>query len=319
MREHRGKDFCVYGKIESVLNRRPVALTFGNFDGVHIGHQKLLSDLKGFSNGNPVLAITFDPHPSHFFAGREPKPLIMSLEDRVEALFAAGVDIVYVQSFDSIFSSLTADEFCEDYLPSRFMISAVLLGHNFCYGKRRSGNWDHFSPIALRLGWRCEQAVPKRLHDKDVSSSRVREAIQQGDLGLARQLLGRPYGLKGLVIKGDQKGRLLGFPTANLLCLNDILPQNGVYAVKVKVKGQSFYGALNCGFRPTLGEGLKLQIEVHILSFDDDIYDCEIEIFLFEKMRSEKKFVNLDSLKEQIAEDILAVKRFFLASGEGCL
>ena len=313
MNRHRGADFTVYGKADAVLKRRPVAVTFGNFDGVHKGHQKLLSDLREIAGGNPTVAITFDPHPSRFFNLKDAKPMLNSLEERVKLLLENGADIVYVQDFNSVFSALSADDFCRDFLPSRFFVYAALLGFNFCYGKKRVGCWTHFKPIADQFGWVSKQAAPFSVFNVEVSSSKVREALAAGDVALAEKLMGRAYFIQGQVVEGDKKGRTLGFPTANLNCRNEILPQNGVYAVKVKLPGEAHLrlGALNCGFRPTMGAGLKLQTEVHILDFDQDIYGHNLEVFLYEKIRSERRFDSLENLKTQIATDVASVRRFF--------
>jgi riboflavin kinase/FMN adenylyltransferase len=288
-------------------------MTFGNFDGVHLGHQKLIAELRELSNPHPTVAFTFDPHPSHVVRPAQEKPLLMTLEERVSALLSAGVDAVYVQAFDQAFASLTADAFLETYLPERFEIRAVLLGFNFCYGRERQGCWSHFKPIAHAHGWKARHSTPLALDGVEISSSRIRELLLQGSVEEATRALGRPYVLEGVVVKGDQRGRLMGFPTANLEAAKRVLPPNGVYACAVDIEGVGvgLPAVMNCGVRPTLGAGLRHQIEAHILDFDRDIYGAKIRFHVLRYLRSELRFSGLDALTTQISADVAAARAFF--------
>lgn len=313
-----GSDFSLHGQTELVLNRSLVGMTFGNFDGVHIGHQKLLEELKVLSSPHPIVAFTFDPHPSHVVRKGQEKPLLMSLQERIRALLAAGADAVYVQTFDKAFASLTADEFVDSYLPSHFNLHSILLGFNFCYGRDRQGCWSHFRPLAHSHGWNIAHSTPLLLDGVEVSSSNIREWVVQGNVEEAARALGRPYALEGVVVKGDQRGRVIGFPTANLETTKQVVPAHGVYACLVDVEGvgERFRGVMNCGVRPTLGSGLKLQIEAHILDFDRDIYGARVKFHLLHYLRSEMRFAGRDALKGQIAADVASANERFNANSK---
>ena len=310
-----GADCEVHGRTELVSGRIPVGMTFGNFDGVHLGHQKLLEELREFSSPHPIIAFTFDPHPSHVVRPAQEKPLLMSLEERVHALLEAGADAVYVQNFDQSFATLTADEFVESFLPSHFALHSILLGFNFCYGRDRQGCWSHFRPLAKAQGWKVAHSTPLLLDGVEVSSSKIRECVIHGNVEEASRALGRPYALDGIVVKGDQRGRTIGFPTANLETTKQVVPAHGVYACRVDVEGvgEGFRGVMNCGVRPTLGAGLKVQIEAHILDFDRDIYGAKVKFHLLRYLRSEMRFNGLDALKGQIAADVAAATTHFNA------
>jgi riboflavin kinase/FMN adenylyltransferase len=314
MDELTGDDFRAFGRTAVIVGHESVAMTFGNFDGVHRGHRKLLEELKAFSDGLPVVAFTFDPHPSHVLRPGAAKPLLMSLNERVAALLASGADIVYVQKFDSAFASLTADEFCGVFLASRFDIKAAMIGFNFCYGRDRQGCWSHFRPFAERFGWKAAHSSPFLLDGVEVSSSKIRELIQSGQVDEAARYLGRPYMLDGIVVRGNQMGRQIGFPTANLGTDKKILPANGVYSCLVDVDGvgDRLPAVMNCGVRPTLGAGLATQIEAHILDFSQDIYGLSMKFHLLRRLRDEMRFQGLDSLKEQIALDVASAREYFL-------
>jgi len=313
MNELQGSDFRVFGAVEHIAARRPVGLTFGNFDGVHRGHQKILAELKALSAPYPTVAFTFDPHPAHVLRDPSEKPLLMTLQERVDALLAAGADIVYVQRFDPEFATLTADAFCETFLPSRFDVRAAVLGFNFCYGRDRQGCWAHFMPFARKFGWKASQPSPLLLDGVEVSSSKVREFVLQGEVAEAARYLGRPYGIAGTVVQGDQRGRLLGFPTANLFTEKKILPANGVYAVRVDVEGMAtgLPAVMNCGVRPTVAKGLHMQLESHILDFTADIYGRAVKFHLLRYLREELRFGGLDALKAQISLDVASARTFF--------
>lgn len=310
-----GPDFVVHGRTELISERLPIGMTFGNFDGVHLGHQKLLEELREFSAPHPIVAFTFDPHPSHVVRPAQEKPLLMTLEERIQALLDAGADAVYVQTFDKTFASLTADAFVEAFLPSRFNLHSILLGFNFCYGRDRQGCWSHFRPLAKAHGWKVAHSTPLLLDGVELSSSKIREWVLQGNVEEAIRALGRPYALEGIVVKGDQRGRTIGFPTANLETTKQVVPAHGVYACQVDIEGvgTGYRGVMNCGVRPTLGAGLKLQIEAHILDFDRDIYGARIKFHLLRYLRSEMRFDGLDALKAQIAADVAAASTHFNA------
>ncbi|KAB8030799.1 bifunctional riboflavin kinase/FAD synthetase [Fluviispira multicolorata] len=307
--------FQIFGDKEAFKNKERFSLTIGNFDGVHSGHLFLIQELKKYSPNTKIAVITFDPHPATFFSPDSPKPLLTSLKEKTALLLNAGVDLVMVQVFSKEFSSLTADDFC-GWLKNHFQINTILIGHDFCYGKQRKGNFSHMKNFAENVGWIIKQASAHKLsNEKIVSSSLVREALLQGDAEYAEKLLDHSYFLSGMVVKGDQRGRLIGFPTANIL-LDDILvvPKYGVYACYVELdsSGKLLPAVMNCGVRPTIASGLMLQIEAHILDFSDDIYTRKIKFHLKKFIRGEMKFNGMEQLKEQIAKDVQKTRSYFM-------
>ncbi|MEY4064403.1 MAG: hypothetical protein RIR26_611, partial [Pseudomonadota bacterium] len=261
------------------------------------------------------VALTFHPHPSVLLSPELAKPALSSVQQRVELLLAAGVDLVVVQNFSKAFASLSADDFIADYLLKHFNLSAAVIGFDFCYGAQRRGNWEHLEKAAKRYGFSAFRSEPYFMHGLPVSSSRIRAAILQRDFQTASELLGRDFTLGGVVVQGDQRGRQLGFPTANLGLeeKNILIPPYGVYAVEIFLPEEKSprYGVMNCGVRPTIAQGLKLQIEAHILDFDADIYGNKVQFAVKKFIRTEMKFSGLDHLKSQIQDDVAQARLFF--------
>jgi riboflavin kinase / FMN adenylyltransferase len=311
MNKLAGADFRAFGDVDSLQKRVPVALTFGNFDGVHKGHQKLISDLRELAPELPLVAFAFDPHPHHFFQPHTKKPLLMTLEEKCETLLLNGADIVYVQNFDQKFCSLTADQFLDPFLVCRFEVGAVTLGFNFCYGRDRQGCWTHFYPWAKQRGWKVSHSTPFLVDDIEVSSSKIREYILLGQMRDATRYLGRPYFMESQVVEGDKRGRLLGYPTANLAPSSKVTPAFGVYACWVErlAEGTKHLAVLNCGVRPTFEKQPRLQLEVHLLDFHENLYDQWIRVHFIEKLRDELKFAGVESLKTQMALDVQRARR----------
>ncbi|WP_186646541.1 riboflavin biosynthesis protein RibF [Fluviispira vulneris] len=307
--------FQIFGDRESFDKKERFSLTIGNFDGVHSGHLYLINELKKSSPDTKIALLTFDPHPANFFSHDNAKPLLTSLNEKIALLLNAGVDLVMVQTFSQEFSLLSADDFCL-WLKDLFQIDTILIGHDFCYGRQRKGNFIHMKCFAENVGWTIKQASAFKLFDgKTVSSSAVREALLQGDAEYAEKLLGHSYFLSGMVVKGDQRGRLIGFPTANIL-LDDnlVVPKHGVYACYVEIdsNGKLLQAVMNCGVRPTIASGLKLQIEAHILDFSEDIYTRKIKFHIKKFLRGEMKFNGIEQLKEQIAKDVQKTRSYFM-------
>jgi len=308
-------NFSIYGRESIITEHQPIALTIGNFDGVHCGHRHVIETLRGFASGLPLVALTFDPHPSQILSPVNVKHAIEPTSERVRVLLSLGLDAVVVQKFTQDFSRLSADEFVFDYLAREFSIAKAVIGFDFCYGTQRTGQWQHFQAAAAKLGFSALRAEPLIVEGAPVSSSRIRSAVQAADFALAERLLGRPFSLSGTVVKGDQRGRIIGFPTANLGFNHEtpLLPSYGVYAVEVLLEGESEcrYGVMNCGVRPTISSGLKLQVETHILDFSGDIYGKKIIFRLRKFIRTERKFSGLEELKSQIQSDSEAARVFF--------
>ena len=296
------------------LNQLPAfknaVITTGAFDGVHIGHQEIISRMKQIAlemKGETVI-VTFHPHPRKVISSipGEIKQLT-SLEERIELLTQSGIDHLVVVNFDYAFSNLTADAYVKTFLFDHFHPHTILVGYDHRFGNGRNGNFELLQKFGAELGFKVEQIHEKIISDEIVSSTHIRNYILEHQIEKANALLGYPYLFDGFVVRGNQIGRTIGFPTANLHINNEekIIPSNGVYAVKVKGKclGDTIYnGMMNIGIRPTV-DGQKKVIEVHILDFDQDIYEQNLTVMVYEYIRGEVKFDGLEALKAQLAKD----------------
>jgi riboflavin kinase/FMN adenylyltransferase len=285
-------------------------ITTGAFDGVHIGHQEIISRMKqiALEIGGETVIVTFHPHPRKVISSipGEIKQLT-SLEERISLLEQSGIDHLVVVNFDYAFSNLTADEYVKTFLFDHFHPHTILVGYDHRFGNGRNGNYELLQKFGTILGFKVEQIHEKIIGDEIVSSTQIRNYIQEHAIEKANALLGYPYLFDGFVVRGNQIGRTIGFPTANLHINNEekIIPSNGVYAVKVKGNclGNIIYnGMMNIGIRPTV-DGQKKVIEVHILDFDQDIYEQNLTVMVYEYIRGEVKFDGLDALKAQLAKD----------------
>jgi riboflavin kinase/FMN adenylyltransferase len=285
-------------------------ITTGAFDGVHIGHQEIINRMKQIAleiKGETVI-ITFHPHPRKVISSipGEIKQLT-SLDERIDLLTKSGIDHLVVVNFDYAFSNLTADEYIKAFLFDHFHPHTILVGYDHRFGNGRNGNFELLQKFGNELGFMVEQIHEKIIAEKIVSSTHIRNYILEHQIEKANALLGYPYLFDGFVVRGNQIGRTIGFPTANLHINNEekIIPSNGVYAVKVKGKclGDTIYnGMMNIGIRPTV-DGQKKVIEVHILDFDQDIYEQNLTVMVYEYIRGEVKFDGLETLKAQLAKD----------------
>jgi len=298
------------------MSQKPVCVTFGIFDGVHLGHVALLKHLKNLIPHTSTVAMTFDPHPSCILAPEHSKPLLQSLSQRVENLLEQ-VDSVVVVPFTKDFAALSAHDFCQKILQSTFNVKGLVMGHDLHYGRDRQGDMNHMMAFGQAAGWVVEQGPLKRHHQDIVSSSKIRHFLQDGRIEEGTSLLGHPFTLRGVVVRGAQRGRTLGFPTANLGFTKGpeqiLRPATGVYACSVTLAGfpPNLPAVMNCGFRPTIDKNLEKQIEAHILNFDADIYDHPVDFTIHHFLRQEKKFANLDELKDQIAKDTQQAEEYF--------
>ena len=285
-------------------------ITTGAFDGVHIGHQEIISRMKQIAlemKGETVI-VTFHPHPRKVISSipGEIKQLT-SLEERIELLTQSGIDHLVVVNFDYAFSNLTAEAYVKNFLFDHFHPHTILVGYDHRFGNGRNGNYELLQKFGTELGFKVEQIHEKIIGDEIVSSTQIRNYILEHAIEKANALLGYPYLFDGFVVRGNQIGRTIGFPTANLHINNEekIIPSNGVYAVKVKGNclGDIIYnGMMNIGIRPTV-DGQKKVIEVHILDFDQDIYEQNLTVMVYEYIRGEVKFDGLEALKVQLAKD----------------
>ncbi len=295
---------------------RVVCAAIGVFDGVHMGHQqvigRMLQDARSL-NGMSVV-ITFDCHPRMVVTPDRAPSLIYSLPKRLRVLEALGADCALVLHFDQAFREQSGEVFIQGLARDFGRLRSISVGSAFTFGFQRSGNLSLLKTLGRQLGFEVYGLDAVVLGGKTISSSRIRAAIHAGQLDLAGQMLGRPYTLAAKVVKGDQIGRQLGFPTANLQIANLELPPHGVYAVQALLKGRTHPAVLNMGCRPTLPHPVpQLQVEAHLLDFNGDLYDTELEIQFVRKLRSEQKFSSPAALQDQIRLDI-AQARACLAS-----
>jgi len=280
-------------------------VTLGTFDGVHRGHRQLVETAirNAKSLGTLSVAYTFDPHPAAVLAPTKVPPLLLSIEDRVRYLSEFGIDIVVVEPFTADFARIEAPTWLENYLITQLKPKHVVVGFNFSYGHKRQGTPVKLVEAGQAHSFGVDVVSAFEFDGEVVSSTRIRKLIEQGQLRRAANLLDRDFCVSGVVIKGDQRGRTVGFPTANFQAPNTITPSLGVYAVHVCLAdGRRRKGVMNYGSRPTVDGSRKL-FEAHIFDFDEDIYGQNIEIQIFEKIRDEKKFSGVDELVAQIRQD----------------
>jgi riboflavin kinase/FMN adenylyltransferase len=299
-----------------------VCLAIGFFDGVHLGHQQIIRQTISDARQHDAIAlvITFDRHPNAIVAPDRVPPLIYSLPQKLRAIETLGTDTLLLIHFDKLFSQQTGEEFVRGLKRDLDHIQSLCVGANFVFGHKRGGNVALLRQLGAELNFTVHGMAAVSLDDQPVSSTRIREAIQAGDLDSASQMLGRAYSLAGTVIRGDGLGRQLRFPTANLDTSGLALPPNAVYAVQARILSRpsalgsrSFYLAvLNIGNRPTLqNPNPQLRVEAHLLDFQGDLYGQEVELTFLEKLRNEEKFGSLEGLRAQIALDIQEAKSRF--------
>jgi riboflavin kinase / FMN adenylyltransferase len=303
----------VFKSLENLPKFKNAVITIGTFDGVHLGHQKLIERINQIAathQGESVV-ITFHPHP-RFVVNPDDKSLklINTLEEKIQLLGKYKIDNLVVVPFTLAFSQQAAIEYVKNFLVGNFKPSTIVIGYDHHFGQNRSGNISLLKEYATIFGYKVEEISKEMLEDIDISSTKIRKALADGNVKIAGELMGHYYFLTGFVVKGDQNGRKIGFPTANiqLPVHYKLIPKNGVYAVKVKINQSLYCGMLNIGYRPTF-EGANKSIEVHVFDFNQDIYGEEIQVKFVDYLREEKKFDSLEALKKQLTEDAIAAKK----------
>jgi len=282
-----------------------VFATIGNFDGVHLGHRHIFQKLReeAHREGCKTVVISFDPHPKMVLhPDRRPFYLISSAAEKINLLREIDMGAFLIIPFSLEYSKTTAREFVRDILWEKLRIRKIIIGHDYTFGRGKEGNEAFMAEEGRRLGFEVEAMNAFCVGDELVSSTKIREALLRGDVRFAAALLGRPYNLSGRVVRGDQRGVELGFPTANVEANKELLPPHGVYAVRCLLKGKSHDGVVNIGFNPTFAGG-KLSIEVHIFDFHQDIYGEILDVLFIEKLRDEIRFESPEKLIEQIKLD----------------
>jgi len=296
-----------------------IALTIGNFDGVHLGHRAMLARLQetAKSHGLAPCAMTFEPHPREFFAPDRAPARLTSLRDKLELLAAEGVARTYVCRFDYRFAQITAEEFIEQKLVSGLGVRHLLVGDDFRFGARRAGDFALLKHHASRLGYTVEVMSSVMVGGERVSSTAVRQALAAGNLTRTSLFLGRPYSISGRVVRGDGLGRQLGYPTANVRVAHNRPAFSGIFAVEVSgASDRVLRGVASLGVRPTVKQAAEPLLEVYLLDFSADLYGRRVRVEFLHRFRDELKFADLNALTRQIALDVDAARTFF-ASHDG--
>jgi len=299
----------VYRDFDNIEFDQNTVLTIGTFDGVHRGHKTILSRLNEIAHENDLRSVvmTMDPHPQIVLqkSGRKPISLLTNINERVSEFRKAYIDACVVMTFSYEFSQIPAEEFIREYLVKKVGLKKILIGYDHMFGKDRDGDQSLLEELGEELDFTVERLEPMQDDDVIISSTKIRKALIEGEIELANEMLGYEYKLQGTVVHGDNRGKDLGFPTANILPPNisKLVPGNGVYIVSAEIDGKSYYGMTNVGTRPTFHDADARNIEVHFLDLDKDLYDREITIQFLKFIRNEKKFNGADELVTQINKD----------------
>ena len=285
-------------------------VTVGNFDGVHRGHAALVAAAKRWATrlGGPAVAVTFDPPPVALLNPPAWKLPLATLAGRADALRAAGADEVVALQTDASLLALSAEAFFEDVLVRQLGARAIVEGYNFHFGRGRGGNVVTLRAMCADAGIAFEEVPPLLFEGEAISSSRVRAAVNAGDVKLAAELLDHPYRISGDVVEGAKRGRTIGFPTANLANVRTLPPAEGVYAVRASVEGGTYAAAANIGPNPTFGEDAR-KIEVYLLDFAGDLYGKVMQVEFVARLRETRPFANADALKAQLERDVAEARR----------
>jgi len=305
-------------ELQRIAPGRPSAVTVGVFDGVHRGHRHLVAALLEEARGESLAAvvITFNPHPRTVLRPGAAIAYLTSLEERVELLQSLGLDAVGVLAFTSELAQLEPREFL-GLLMDELDMRLLLVGPDFAFGRNRAGTLEVSREIGEKLGFRVEMAPMLNEGGEKVGSTAVREALAMGDVSRVTQLLGRPFSLRGPVVKGDGRGRELGFPTANIAVgLDHALPAYGIYVSRVYVREAAYEACTSIGVRPTFGTAEQPTVEAFILDFDGGVYGEELRIDLLERLRGEERFENADELIAQMHKDVDQTRDYFRSHGD---
>jgi len=301
-----------YKSIEEFKNVENPVITTGTFDGVHLGHRTILNRLKEIAarNKGESVLITFFPHPRMvLYPDDNDLKLLNTQDEKIKLLEKAGIDHLIIIPFTKEFSRLSAVEFVRDLLVNKIGVKKLVIGYNHHFGRNREGTLEQLKDYASTYGFEIEEIPAQDVDDVNISSTKIRNALLDGDIQTANSYLGYDYFLSGNIIKGNRIGQTLGFPTANIEVEEKykLIPADGVYAVKAELDGKIHKGMLNIGVRPTLykeGDGeSKKSIEINIFDFDDDIYDQRLTVYFKARIRDEKKFDNLEALKKKLIID----------------
>lgn len=300
----------IYKEIKDIKDemKRPI-LTIGNFDGVHLGHQAILKKIvsRAKEAGGSSIVFTFEPHPLKVIAPDKDIRLITSCDEKTRLLEDAGVDAVICANFTREFAEQDPDEFVKNVLHEKIGVAEIYIGHDYAFGKGRKGTISHLKELGKRYGFYVGVIEPVVIDDAVVSSSRIRQMILDGNVDNAAKLLGRNYALTGIVVKGAGRGRKLGFPTANIELPSELIPKDGVYAVKVKKGDKAYDGVANIGNKPTF-KNERFGVEAYLFDFNESLYNETLEIEFVKRIRNERAFKNAEELIAHMKDDVSAAK-----------
>jgi riboflavin kinase/FMN adenylyltransferase len=284
-------------------------IVLGNFDGMHLGHQALLSKAKSIAAQSklPLAIMTFEPHPVTVLAHKKDLR-ICSFKDKMRLLGENEVDVAFVMRFNQAFAEISAKYFLEEILIKNLKVKHIVTGHDFIFGKNRQGDSNYLHIMSKKLGFGFTQITPQKYNQEVIfSSSAIRKFLNAGNVKFANKLLGHKYSISGKVLNGERRGNKLGFPTANLSLQSLLRPKFGVYAVRIEIGTKTYDGVANIGIRPSFATNGET-IEIHIFNFSNDIYGKEIRVEFIDFIRDEQKFTNIEDLKTQIKQDIITTK-----------
>ncbi len=296
----------LYNSINLFHSSKKTVITLGTFDGVHLGHQSILDKIKKASSDKKCesVVLTFFPHPRMVLQQDLTIKLLNTIDEKATLLEKFGIDNLIIHPFDEVFSSLSAEAFVKEILVDALNIHKIIIGYDHRFGKNRSADINDLISFGKKYNFEVEQIEPKEVNEIAISSTKIRKALVEGNIKLANQYLGYTYFISGRVVEGKKIGRTIGFPTANIEIAESykLLPKNGVYIVSSKIENLLYFGMMNIGKNPTLGENQQ-SVEVHFFNINEDIYNKNLEISVLKYIRSEQKFDSLELLKQQLEKD----------------
>jgi riboflavin kinase/FMN adenylyltransferase len=296
----------IFHSINEFHSDKKTIVTIGTFDGVHLGHAAILKKLTQNTQNETFesTVLTFFPHPRMVLQGKSDLKLLNTINEKIELLEKIGIDNLIIHPFDEKFAELNADAFVSKILVDHLRVQKIIIGYDHRFGKNRTANINDLISFGAQYGFEVEQISAQEIDEISISSTKIRTALEEGDIQLANEYLGYSYFLSGTVVKGKQLGRTIGFPTANISLEEDykLVPQNGVYIVQAEIDSKTIYGMMNIGFNPTV-QGKQKTIEVHLFDFETDIYNRKIQVGILQRIRSEKKFESIELLTKQLDED----------------
>lgn len=303
----------IFHGTENANIMRPTVLTLGVFDGLHLGHQRIMQTVveRAKAVGAVATAITFDPHPRAVLHPETAPPLLQTLDQRLANFEVLGIEQAIVIRFNREFAGKPAEVFLEEIVHDRLHAREVYLGKGFAFGKGRGGNIELLREMSKKLGFFADDVDEVKIRGQRISSSRIRQLLAEGRVNLVRRMLGRPYGVEGVIIRGNRRGHTIGFPTANLKPHNRVTPKFGVYATATLIDGTWRRSITNIGVRPTFEDTTEPSIETYIFDFDEELYGDVLRVRFLHRIRDERKFSGIDELKAQIERDTTHARNYF--------